>query len=112
MESTNGACPRDGVDTPTPTGKLMLTVLSGVAQFEREIMLERQREGAAKANAAGKYKGRKSISSDRRDAVLQLATLGTTQASIARHLRLGKATVYRVLRANRPEQPRENAVDR
>jgi DNA invertase Pin-like site-specific DNA recombinase len=37
-----------GMDTQTPTGKLMLTVLGGVAQFEREMMLERQREGIAK----------------------------------------------------------------
>ncbi len=47
-----------GMDTQTPTGKLMLTVLGGIAQFEREIMLERQREGVAKAKATGKYKGR------------------------------------------------------
>ncbi|MDD0873460.1 recombinase family protein, partial [Xylella fastidiosa] len=51
-----------GMDTHTPTGKLMLTVLGGVAQFEREMMLERQREGVARAKAAGKYKGRKPIS--------------------------------------------------
>lgn len=48
-----------GLDTGTPTGTLMLNVLGSVAQFEREIMLERQREGIAKAKAAGKYKGRK-----------------------------------------------------
>ncbi|MFT3687804.1 recombinase family protein [Paenirhodobacter sp.] len=48
-----------GVDTSTPTGRLMLTLLGGVAQFEREVMLERQREGIAKAKEAGKYKGRK-----------------------------------------------------
>ena len=47
-----------GLDTGTPTGTLMLNVLGAVAQFEREIMLERQREGIAKAKAAGKYKGR------------------------------------------------------
>jgi hypothetical protein len=41
-----------------PTSKLMLTILAGVATWEREIMLERQREGIAKAKAAGKYKGR------------------------------------------------------
>ena len=89
----------------------MLTVLRSVAQFEREIMLERQREGVAKAKAAGKYKGRKPISSDRRGAVLQLPTLGTTQASIARQLSLGEASVYRVLAAYRPEQPGDNPVD-
>ena len=43
-------------DTRKPTSKLMLTILAGVATWEREIMLERQREGIAKA--AGKYKGR------------------------------------------------------
>ena len=55
-----------GMDTQTPTGKLMLTVLGGVAQFEREMMLERQREGIAKAKSAGKYKGRKPIAAERR----------------------------------------------
>lgn len=48
-----------GVDTSTPTGKLMLNVLGGVAQFEREMMLERHREGIARAKAEGAYKGRK-----------------------------------------------------
>jgi DNA invertase Pin-like site-specific DNA recombinase len=46
------------LDTRKPTSKLMLTILAGVATWEREIMLERQREGIAKAKAAGKYKGR------------------------------------------------------
>ena len=46
------------LDTRNPTSKLMLTILAGVATWEREIMLERQREGIAKAKAEGKYKGR------------------------------------------------------
>jgi hypothetical protein len=46
------------LDTRNPTSKLMLTILAGVATWEREIMLERQREGIAKAKAAGKYNGR------------------------------------------------------
>src|SRR6185436_7941430 len=41
----------------TATGKLMTTVLGAIAAFEREMMLERQREGIAAAKAAGKYKG-------------------------------------------------------
>jgi DNA invertase Pin-like site-specific DNA recombinase len=64
---------------PTPTGKLMLTVLGGVAQFEREIMLERQREGIAKAKSASKYKGRKPIASERQQHVLRLAAEGATK---------------------------------
>jgi DNA invertase Pin-like site-specific DNA recombinase len=44
--------------TGTPTGRLMLTMLRAVAEFERALMLERQLEGIAKAKAEGKYKGR------------------------------------------------------
>ena len=47
------------IDTSTPTGRLMFNMLGSIAQFERELMLERQREGIARAKAAGKYKGRK-----------------------------------------------------
>ena len=86
-----------GMDTQTPTGKLMLTVLGGVAQFEREMMLERQREGIAKAKSAGKYKGRKPITLERRQHVLRLADEGATKISIARQLGIGEATVYRIL---------------
>ena len=46
------------LDTRNPTSKLMLTILAGVATWEREIMLERQREGIAKAKAEGRYQGR------------------------------------------------------
>jgi len=86
-----------GMDTQTPTGKLMLTVLGGVAQFEREMMLERQREGIAKAKSAGKYKGRKPIAPERQQHVLRLAAEGATKTSIARQLGIGEATVYRIL---------------
>jgi DNA invertase Pin-like site-specific DNA recombinase len=48
-----------GLDSSTATGSMMLTVVGAIAQFEREMMLERQREGIAKAKADGKYKGRK-----------------------------------------------------
>jgi DNA invertase Pin-like site-specific DNA recombinase len=65
-----------GMDTQTPTGKLMLTVLGGVAQFEREMMLERQREGVAKAKASGKYKGRKPLADELRQEVISLAEGG------------------------------------
>jgi len=93
-----------GMDTQTPTGKLMLTVLGGVAQFEREIMLERQREGVAKAKAAGKYKGRKPISSERQVEVIRLAAQGMSKANIARKVGIGEATVYRILKAQ-PKKP-------
>ena len=87
-----------GMDTETPTGKLMLTVLAGVAQFEREIMLERQREGVAKAKAAGKYKGRKPIPSDIQRKVKDLVKDGVSKAEISRQLNIGEASVYRILK--------------
>jgi DNA invertase Pin-like site-specific DNA recombinase len=90
-----------GMDTQTPTGKLMLTVLGGVAQFEREMMLERQREGVAKAKTAGKYKGRKPLADDLRQEVVCLATEGMAKVNIARQLNIGEASVYRILAATK-----------
>ena len=52
---------KENIDTSTPTGKLMLTLIGAIAEFERTNMLERQREGIAIAKAAGKYKGRKPV---------------------------------------------------
>ena len=48
-----------GIDTSSPTGRLMLTMIGAVAAFERELLLERQAEGIAIAKAKGKYLGRK-----------------------------------------------------
>lgn len=88
-----------GMDTRTPTGKLMLTVLGGIAQFEREMMLERQKEGVAKAKTAGKYKGRKPVAEAIRQEVVRLAGERMTKTTIANQLDIGEATVYRILAA-------------
>ena len=55
---------KEAIDTSTPTGRLMLTIFAGLAQFEREVTLERQAEGIREAKKAGKYKGRKPIAVD------------------------------------------------
>ena len=94
-----------GMDTQTPTGKLMLTVLGAIAQFEREMMLERQREGIAKAKSEGRYKGRKPIEAERRHSVLQLAAEGVTRNVIATKLGIGEATVYRILALAKSQNP-------
>lgn len=52
---------KESLDTDTPTGKLMLTMMAAIYEFERENILERQREGIALAKQEGKYKGRKAI---------------------------------------------------
>jgi len=88
-----------GINTSTPTGKLMLTTLGGVAQFEREVMLERQREGVAKAKAEGRYKGRKATAQAKEADVLRLRAEGLGATEIAKKLGLGRASVYRMLAA-------------
>ena len=86
-----------GVDTGTPTGKLILTVLGGIAQFEREIMLERQREGIAKAKREGKFKGRKPTARMKADDVLTLRKSGMGATQIAKQLGIGRNSVYRIM---------------
>ncbi len=86
------------VDTATPTGKLMLTILGGIAAFERDLMLERQREGIAKAKAEGKYKGRAPTARAKGGEVRRLKAEGLTADAIAEKLGIGRASVFRVLK--------------
>ncbi|GJD76181.1 Serine recombinase PinR [Methylobacterium goesingense] len=88
-----------GVDIATPTGKLMLNVLGGVAKFEREMMLERHREGIAKAKSGGAYKGRKPTARAKADEVKALAATGLSMSTIATQLGIGKGSVHRALSA-------------
>lgn len=53
---------KENFDTKTPAGKLQMTMMAAIAEFERAMILERQREGIAIAKRAGKYKGRKKLS--------------------------------------------------
>ena len=86
-----------GIDTNTPTGKLMLNVFGGVAEFEREMLLEQQREGIAKAKADGKYRGRKPTARAKANEITALHAQGGSLAEIDRRLGIGKASVHRVL---------------
>ena len=52
---------KENIDTSTPTGRLMLTMIGAIAEFERANLLERQKEGIAIAKQQGKFKGRKKI---------------------------------------------------
>lgn len=86
------------LDTSTATGNLMLNVLGSVAQFEREMMLERQREGIAKAVSEGRYKGRKPTARAKTAEVIKLAGEGLSMGRIAEELQIGKGSVHRILK--------------
>lgn len=85
------------VDTHSPSGRLMLTMFAAMAQFEREVMLVRQREGIAAAKAAGKYQGRKPTAVAKAAEVHALREKGWKPTKIAEELGIGRASVYRIL---------------
>ncbi|MCJ7932033.1 recombinase family protein [Aeromonas sp. LsrichE-8G] len=87
-----------GIDTSTPTGKLMLTMIGAIATFERELMLERQAEGIAMAKQRGVYKGRKPTAMAKGEEVLVLAERGIAKAEIARRMGISLSSVQRILR--------------
>jgi DNA invertase Pin-like site-specific DNA recombinase len=89
------------LDTRNPISKMILTILASVSCWEREIMLERQREGIAKAKAEGKYRGRQPTARAKSGEIIRMAGLGMTREQIAAELQIGVASVYRVLRAGR-----------
>ena len=87
-----------GLDTATTTGKLMLTVMGGVAEFERSMMLERQREGIAKAKDEGRYKGRKPTARVKADEVAALKAEGKSVRAIAEALGISVGSVHGMLK--------------
>jgi len=86
-----------GLDTQGAEGKLMLTVLGAVAEFEKDIMLTRQREGIAKAKKEGRYKGRAPTARAKVDQMGALAAKGMKKAQIARELGVSVRSVFRLL---------------
>lgn len=89
------------LDTSTPTGKLMLNMLGSIAEFERELMLERQREGIAKAKADGKYRGRAPTAQRKAEEVRKLKLEGKSVDTIAAELGIGRSSVFRILKSDR-----------
>lgn len=88
---------QSGVDTDTSTGKLMLSILGAVSEFENDIRRERQMEGIQKAKAEGRYKGRPQTIDP--DEVKALHQRGLGASAIARRMNIGRASVYRALAA-------------
>lgn len=89
------ALQQGAIDTTTSSGRLMLNMLASFAEFELDLRKERQREGIDKAKANGTYKGRKP--SVPKDEVLRLKAADIKPSEIARRLKIGRASVYRVL---------------
>ena len=85
------------VDTSKPTGNLILNVMSSIAHFERAMMLERQREGIAKAKADGRYVGRKPTARAKTDLVKLALDKGISKAQICRDLDISKTSLYRII---------------
>jgi DNA invertase Pin-like site-specific DNA recombinase len=84
-----------GIDTTRSEGRLLLNILASVAEFELDIRKERQAEGIARAKANGRYKGRPATIDYARIEGLRQQGLGAT--AIAEHLKIGRASVYRLL---------------
>jgi DNA invertase Pin-like site-specific DNA recombinase len=84
----------------SPMSKLMLTIMGGVAEFERAMIRERQLEGIAKAKQAGKYRGRQStMTSAQVQAIRERANAGEKKAVLAREFGVTRQTIYNVLAA-------------
>lgn len=85
------------LDSGNPTSMLVLSVLGAVGQWEREIMLERQRAGIAKAKAEGRYKGRAPTARAKAGEVRRLKAEGKSVAEIAQATGVSRASIYRAL---------------
>ncbi|RKE86257.1 recombinase family protein [Rhizobium sp. AG855] len=82
------------IDTSTPTGRLMFTMLGAIAEFETDLRKERQLEGIAKAKEEGRYKGRP-VTVDA-NAVREAIAAGKKPTTIAKELKVARSTVYRL----------------
>jgi DNA invertase Pin-like site-specific DNA recombinase len=80
--------------------KLMLTIMGGVAEFERAMIRERQLEGIAKAKQAGKYTGRKSTMTGAQvQAIRDRAAAGENKSALAREFGVTRQTIYNIMAA-------------
>ena len=89
---------KENIDTSTPTGKLMLTMIGAINEFERTNLLERQREGIAIAKAKGIYKGRKAVSvPDFEKQYKRYMRREVSKAQLARELQVSRPTLDRLI---------------
>jgi DNA invertase Pin-like site-specific DNA recombinase len=85
----------------SPMSKLLLNLLGAVAEFERELIRERQREGVAIAKRAGVYKGRKpALTPAQAQELQQKVANGAKKSALAKELGISRETLYQYLRAS------------
>ena len=91
---------KEQLDSSTPQGKFMLTIFGAIAEFERELLLQRQREGIKLAQAAGKYKGRNAKKCPKDFDFYKQGYYERTYTvtAIAKHYKVSRPTVYKWLR--------------
>lgn len=96
---------KENIDSSTPQGKLMLTMLAAINEFERENLLERQREGIAIAKEKGLYKGRKKVEfpSDWEEVYKLWRTREITATEAMERLELKKTTFYKLVKEYKEE---------
>lgn len=88
-----------GQDQSSPMSTLLLSMLGAVAEFERSLIRERQREGIAAAKARGAYRGRRpSLTPDQATQIRSEATAGVPKAELARRYGVSRATIYQALK--------------
>jgi len=82
----------------SPMAKLMLSMMGAFAEFERSLILERQKEGIAIAKAEGAYRGRKAkLTKAQEKEIRQLAQTRMTRAELAQKFSVSRSTLYKVL---------------
>jgi DNA invertase Pin-like site-specific DNA recombinase len=97
------------IDTTTPAGKMVFTVLGAVAELERSLIVERVKAGLRNARAKGKRLGRPRVSVDARR-ICALRAEGLSWAAIAERLAIGEGTVYRAAHASAKNPARRAPV--
>jgi DNA invertase Pin-like site-specific DNA recombinase len=90
---------KETLDTTGAYGRLMLNMFAAFAEFERDLVKERQKEGIAKAKAEQKYKGRKPTARAKAGEAVDLFRQGKTVSEIAKAVGIGRGSVYRALEA-------------
>lgn len=87
-----------GLDTNSSQGRLMMGVLSSVAEFEKDLIKERQSDGIAKAKASGKHLGRPKLTKELKNQVMEMLGNGMTKVAISKKIGIGVSTIYKIQR--------------